>query len=189
MTETRAERKELRRLVLDGWSHEDIVAKVGFEGESTLKTLATLPIRRPSWWERGLAGGLVFLWALLTLASGLEVTFGLPEVPLGWLIWTAIALVICVQLFRGNGSVYGPSIALLLADVVWMWTETSPEDAYAVQESLWITLFIVAICGAAARATAVAVRANGDRFEAAARAALIRAAEQRIRGACVTISA
>ena len=117
-------RRELMRLVRSGVPHAAIRDEAETEGNraALLRALATVPLRRGSWWEALLWGALAGFWTLYLLIYSLGTFTDLESVGAGLFAWI-LGLLFTVQVWRRNGAMYFAGALWLCAGLFIDWWE------------------------------------------------------------------
>ncbi len=148
-------RSALRRRIMSGESHAGLrrdLESVADE-RSVGRLLASIPLRRPTWWERILDLWVLCFWSLYILAATLG-TFVDNSLTIGAGVSYVVTALFAYQVLRRNGALYAPASLWLVYHLFMEWqlylgddgrTGTDPYGTTLQDVLLWTVAVALAI--------------------------------------------
>jgi hypothetical protein len=144
MTDSIPRRRELRRRVLAGASHEELRQEVETDTNRAgfLRRMASIQVRAPSWWERLLGAWLLFFWAFFALVYLVDLISDLDGANASKIAGSLLGVLLAIQVWLRNGAAYGAGAAWIVAALAldwWQYAESVRNgDASGVSGSVMI---------------------------------------------------
>lgn len=130
-------------------SHEAIVSELACDDDPllVLRRMASIPARKPTWWERVLGAELLVFWALFGLMYAVDLATSLAEMTFAGLGGSLIGILFAVQVWLRNGAAYGAGALWILFAAAydwWLWMD-APDDSWDVSLAAmgWWTAVLV----------------------------------------------